>query len=109
MSVKAKNNYESINCPIDLCIEIVKGKCKAAILLKVDEGLNRFNHLRRNLDISQRILARQLNELIQDNILSKTVIVEKPLHIEYKLTELGSGLIPIVTGMLKWGSVYRSH
>jgi DNA-binding HxlR family transcriptional regulator len=57
--------------------------------------------------ISERMLAKQLDELEADGILSRTVFAEVPPRVEYALTEYGETIYPIVKEIRKWGRIHQ--
>ena len=42
--------------------------------------------------------------MVEDGLVTKTIYPELPPRSEYKITELGLSLIPIIDLMLKWGT-----
>jgi DNA-binding HxlR family transcriptional regulator len=95
------------DCPIDTTINVLKGKCKAGIVLKIDEGLIRFGQIRKAISISTKLLAIQLNELEEDGIVIKEKNSENPLQTSYQLTEDGKSLCHIIQSMKEWGNGYK--
>ena len=91
-----KNIKESETCPAQALLKLLSGKCKPEIFrLAVDSPL-RFNSLLRQIEGSNKqTLSVALRELEEVGLLQKVVIKEKPLHIEYFLTENGKSLIPV--------------
>ena len=76
----------SYSCSLLLAMDLLGGKWKIRILWHILEGATRFSSLRRAMpDISEKMLATQLNDLEADGILSRTIVSAKPLHIEYAL------------------------
>ncbi|GAU75603.1 helix-turn-helix domain-containing protein [Fusibacter sp. 3D3] len=67
-----------------------------------EEGM-RFSTFKKRLPISERVLAMNLKALQSDGIIIKEVFAEVPVRVEYKLTELGKTLCPILDSMYKWG------
>ncbi|MGV0030137.1 winged helix-turn-helix transcriptional regulator [Latilactobacillus curvatus] len=62
-----------------------------------------FGDLTRALpDCSRRMLALQLEELIADHVITKTVISLRPLKTEYQLSEFGQTLSPVINAMATW-------
>jgi DNA-binding HxlR family transcriptional regulator len=94
------------DCPIDTTINVLKGKCKAGIILKIHEGLNRFGLLKKGISISAKLLALQLNELEEDGIIIKAINDNNPLQTSYNLTAEGKTLSNIIQQMKEWGSAY---
>ncbi|WP_375163244.1 winged helix-turn-helix transcriptional regulator [Latilactobacillus curvatus] len=67
-----------------------------------------FDDLTRALpDCSRRMLALQLEELIADHVITKTVISLRPLKTEYQLSEFGQTLSPVINAMATWGTYYN--
>jgi DNA-binding HxlR family transcriptional regulator len=52
--------------------------------------------------VSERVLARQLDELERDGLVERTVYPEVPARVEYCLTPHGATLCPILKEMWKW-------
>jgi DNA-binding HxlR family transcriptional regulator len=95
------------DCPIDTTINVLKGKCKAGIVLKIDEGLTRFGQIKKEISISTKLLAIQLNELEEDGIITKERKNDNPLQTCYRLTEDGKNLCHIIQNMKAWGTGYK--
>ena len=96
-----------VDCPIDTTINVLKGKCKAGIVLKINEGINRFGLLKKEINISTKLLAIQLNELEEDGIVIKKINGNNPLQTAYHLSADGEGLCHIIRQMKEWGMEYK--
>lgn len=91
-----KISSEENNCPAEGLLKMLSGKWKPQIFRLVLNGPVRFNSLLRQLEGSNKqSVAVALKELEEQGILEKHVIKEKPLHIEYNLSEKGKALIPV--------------
>ena len=91
-----KQTDQEETCPAQGLIKLLSGKWKPEIFRLSLNGPLRFNALLRDLEGSNKqSIALALKELEQAQILSKKTIQEKPLHIEYTLTEKGKALIPV--------------
>lgn len=91
-------------CPSDAFLQIIKGKCKTTIIVLIEKNVNRFSELKRTLpSISERMLSTQLNELVEDGILTRQFFAQIPPRVEYTLTDYGKTLCPIIKEMRKWG------
>jgi DNA-binding HxlR family transcriptional regulator len=93
-------------CPLAAALEIVGGKWKIPIICALySDGATRFNELRHKMrGISNTMLASSLKELETDGILVRTQYNEMPLRVEYRLTEKGASIIPILTQLGAWGN-----
>ena len=54
--------------------------------------------------VSDRMLARRLRELENEDIVTRTVYPEVPPRVEYQLTTKGVDLEPVIREMERWGS-----
>jgi len=65
-------------------------------------GKLRFNELKRNLGISQRMLSLTLRELERDGLVSRTYFPTIPPKVEYALTPLGESFKEPVKQLALW-------
>ncbi|MFO6498264.1 MULTISPECIES: winged helix-turn-helix transcriptional regulator [Bacillus] len=97
------------SCPVEATIDIIGGKWKSVILFHLIDEKKRFNELRRLMPgITQRMLTLQLRELERDGIVHREVYKQVPPKVEYRLTEFGKTLIPIIHQMMNWGLSYAA-
>ncbi|WP_020088529.1 winged helix-turn-helix transcriptional regulator [Levilactobacillus parabrevis] len=99
----------AVGCPVESTLQFVAGKWKSVILYRLfQERVGRYSDFKRWLPgISERMLARQLHELVLDGLLTKKVYVEMPPRTEYRLTPFGQSLWPVITAMAAWGQHYN--
>jgi len=90
---------------VEAALSVIGGKWKGPILYRLHtDGTLRFNQIRRILpDVSQRTLTAQLRALEADGIISRTVYPEVPPRVEYRLTEYGKTLAPVLLALKAWG------
>lgn len=83
-------------CPAQSLIKLLSGKWKPEIFrLALDKPV-RFNALLRDIEGSNKqSISVALKELEDAGLLIKTIIAEKPLHIEYQLSEKGKSVVPV--------------
>lgn len=99
------SNYKS---EIEITIEILSGKWIVLLLTHLgEEKVVRFNEFRKIFpDISQKMLSQQLKKLEKNKIVKKEVFNVTPPKVEYRLTEQGEKLIPLLATMQFWGQEY---
>jgi DNA-binding HxlR family transcriptional regulator len=94
-------------CPMGVAMGVLGGKWKLAIVWRLFEGKLRFNELQRLLGgVTAKVLAQQLRELENDDIVSRLFFPEVPPRVEYELTETGRSLEPVLDSMCSWGKGY---
>lgn len=90
-------------------MEILSGKWKFHIigtLLQSDQL--RFMDLMREVEgIGSKMLSKELQDLEMNRLISRTVLNTKPITVEYKISEYGRTLAPIIDEIAKWGIEYR--
>jgi len=91
-------------CSMEAVIQIIMGKWKGVILFHLLDGTLRFNELaRQTRGIAPRLLAKQLRELEEDGLVTRTVYPVVPPKVEYSLTEEALTLAPLLIGLSDWG------
>lgn len=105
--VKKTKEFTPGNCPVVYCMNIIGGKWKPSIIHMIRTDRNRYSILLKNIhEISKQTLTNQLRELESDGIIERIIFPEIPPRVEYKITEFGKSLFPIIDSMYKWG---RQH
>lgn len=85
-------------------MNLIGGKWKILIMYAISQEFNRFSKLQRMLpNISKQMLVNQLRELEADGIIERKVFAEVPPRVEYRLTEYGKSMIPVILEMQDWG------
>ncbi|ABK16588.1 transcriptional regulator, HxlR family [Syntrophobacter fumaroxidans MPOB] len=89
------------HCFFELTLMAIGGKWKPVVLYRLGrERIRRFSDLRRDIpEVTERMLSRQSRELEQDGLIHREVYRQVPPKVEYPLTKLGCGLIPILLSM----------
>ena len=93
------------DCPLRLTMSLIESKWKSCILDELRSGKPfRPSEIHKLLpEATPRVLDMQLKEMVEDELVCKTIYPELPPRSEYKISELGLSLIPIIDSMLKWG------
>ncbi len=100
-------DFNPNNCPVVYSLNKIGNKWKLLILHYIKQGNNRYSTLQKVIpDISRQTLTNQLRELEEDGILERIIYPQIPPKVEYKLTEMGNSLQPIIHEMSKWGLQY---
>ena len=70
----------------------------------------RFGQLKKDLPgITNTMLTKALRELEEDGLISREQFNEIPPHVEYSLTEMGRGLLPVFYAIMNWGFEYEDR
>lgn len=84
-------------------IELIGRRWTGAILRVMLSGTIRFSDVTAAIPgLSDRLLSERLKELEAEGIVTRTVIPETPVRIEYRLTEKGRALHDVIDAVSAW-------
>ena len=91
-------------CPVAMAAEILCTRWTMVLLRELIAGSTRFNDLRRGVPrMSPALLSKRLKDLETAGIVSRHRVAGEPGVLEYRLTEAGSELRPVVEAVGAWG------
>ena len=91
-------------CPVAMAAEILCTRWTLVLLRELVAGSTRFNDLRRGLPrMSPALLSQRLKELECAGIVRRTPSATEPGIFEYRLTEAGRELGPLIEAFGRWG------
>lgn len=92
---------------IDATLVIIGGKWKIQILWSLRSKAKRFSEIKEEVHgITQKMLTQQLKEFVKDGIITRKSYPEIPPRVEYKLTDYGKTLVPVLDTLNKWGDLH---
>jgi DNA-binding HxlR family transcriptional regulator len=100
--------YEGQNCSIASTLELIGERWTLLILRDAFMRIRRFEDFQRSLGIARNVLSARLQLLCDEGILERRVYQERPVRYEYRLTEKGIDLWPILMTLVKWGDRYMA-
>lgn len=85
-------------------LRVLEGRWKILILYHLFSApVMRFSELRRAMKgVSQKMLVQQLRDLEQEGVIARQVYPEVPPRVEYRLTEQGNALLPVLKALQTW-------
>ena len=92
--------------PYNYVMRVVFCRWKPFILraMDFDEGkLTHFSRFTKQLPITQKVLSQNLRQLEEDGLIYRTVVPVTPPQVEYRLTEAGKSLVPLLDQVYQWG------
>ena len=87
-------------------LDIIGGKWKILILCALHQGVTvRYGELKKMIyGITNAMLANSLRDLEDDGLVHRELFDERPLRVEYSLTEKGNSIVPILLTLKDWGA-----
>ncbi|MFH9012319.1 winged helix-turn-helix transcriptional regulator [Streptomyces sp. NPDC017943] len=90
-------------CSIADTLALVGEKHSLLVLREVCLGNGRFDQLVRNIGAPRDILATRLRRLVDAGILTRRLYSERPQRYEYRPTQAGLELEPVLWTLMAWG------
>jgi DNA-binding HxlR family transcriptional regulator len=103
-----RKSFAEMDCSVAQCLEVVGEWWSMLIIRDAFLGVSRFDDLQRRLGISRNILQQRLARLVEADVLQKVAYSQHPERFDYKLTEKGRDLWPVLTAMRQWGDRYAA-
>jgi len=90
---------------------VLGGKWKLPIIAALkDGGPLRFRELQKSLvEITPKVLSKELKELEMNEFVTRTVYDTSPVTVEYELTEYSRSLSKVLLEMRDWGIQHRQR
>lgn len=90
-------------CPSRELLQTVGDKWTILIILALEDHPLRYRQIEEAVDgISQKMLSLRLRQLVDDGLISRWAYEEIPPRVEYELTDLGRGLLPVAQALVDW-------
>lgn len=99
-----KNFSDTEHCPVRNVVAHFSTKWGLLVLLVLGEAESvRFNEIGKILpDISPKVLSSTLKTLESDGLIDRRMYACIPPKVEYRITEKGKSLIPILRELVDW-------
>ena len=101
--------YEGQICSVAGALEVLGERWTMLIVRDAFLGVRRFDDFQRRLGISRGVLTARLEWLCEKEILERRRYQERPERFEYRLTEKGRDLWPVLMALMKWGDRYEAE
>ncbi len=103
-----RTSFETMNCSVAQSLEVIGEWWSMLIVRDAFLGVRRFDDFQSRLGISRNILTTRLTSLVDAGVLQKVPYQERPVRHEYRLTEKGHDLWPMLTAMREWGDKWAA-
>jgi len=97
------DEIETQNCSIARSLSVVGDRWTLLILRECFLGVRRFEDFQAHLGVARHRLSDRLGRLVEDGVLKKVPYQDKPPRHEYRLTEKGKDLYPVLLSLVRWG------
>jgi DNA-binding HxlR family transcriptional regulator len=91
------------HCSVARTLSVVGDRWTMLVLRQAFLGTRRFGDFLTALGISRPVLKERLDKLVENEVMERQRYEDRPPRYEYRLTEKGRDLYPIMIAMLGWG------
>jgi DNA-binding HxlR family transcriptional regulator len=103
-----RKSFAGMDCSVAQCLEVVGEWWSMLVVRDAFLGVTRFDDFQRRLGISRNVLNERLNTLVEAGVLIRVPYSEHPPRDDYRLTDKGRDLWPVLTSMRQWGDRYAA-
>lgn len=103
----ARKRFDDSRCSVARALDEVGDWWSLLIVLQAMYGTRRFVDFQRELGIARNILCDRLERLVSNKVLRKVDMGEHGSRFEYRLTDKGRDLFPVVIALRQWGDKWN--
>jgi DNA-binding HxlR family transcriptional regulator len=102
-------DYDSANCAIGAAVGILGERSTFLVLREAFNGVRRFDDMQHRTGMPRQVLSQRLARLVAEGLLRKVPYREsgQRSRTEYRLTEKGIDLYPVLVALMEWGDRYE--
>jgi DNA-binding HxlR family transcriptional regulator len=98
-----KASFADMHCSIAQSLEVIGEWWTLLILRDAFLGVTRFEHFAGRLGIARNVLTSRLDTLVANGVLTRVPYDEARGRYDYRLTDKGRALFPVMTALRQWG------
>ena len=98
------NDRQNEACPVARGLSVIGDRWTMLVLRDCFLGIRRFEQIQERLGITRHVLADRLRKLEAAGVLRREPYQERPVRHEYRLTERGKALYPVLVSVIEWAN-----
>lgn len=98
-----RTSFEHMSCSIARSLEWIGDWWTLLIVREAFYGSRRFGEFEQHLGIAPNVLTQRLARLVEAGILEVTSTSGNGRALEYRLTDKGRDLLPVLVALMQWG------
>ncbi len=103
------NDLKSEPCPVARGLSVIGDRWTMLVLRDCFQGVRRFDDFQRRLGVTRHVLTDRLRKLEEEGVLERRLYQERPPRYEYRLTEKGLALHPVLVTLVHWANAWAPH
>ena len=97
-----------VYCSVARTWSVIGERWTMMILRECFRGERQFEHFQRKLGLGRNVLTDRLQKLTAEGILERRQYQTRPDRYEYRLTQKGEDLYPVMLALIQWGDRYKN-
>lgn len=102
-SIVPADSLNQGNPMLDRAFQVLGDRWTSHVIASAFLGRRRFNDFQQGLGVAPNILADRLSRLVDLGVLRKELYQQRPDRWEYRLTDEGRDLYPLIAELNRWG------
>lgn len=102
-------NIGGQTCSVARTLSVIGDRWTLWVLRCAFLGARRFDDFQAESGISRHLLSERLSRLVDEGIFRKNLYNEHPPRYEYRFTQKGMELYPVMYALLGWGDKYKAE
>jgi DNA-binding HxlR family transcriptional regulator len=90
-------------CPVARSLDSIGDWWTLLIVRDAMLGIRRFGDFQRSLGLARNVLSARLKKMVADGVMTMAPAEDGTSYQEYRLTEKGEALLPVLVAMRQWG------
>ena len=95
-------------CSIARTVSVIGDRWTLLILRDCFLQIRRFDDFEARLGVTRHILADRLKKLVAEGVLAKVPYQARPTRYEYRLSDKGRALHPVMMSLVHWGDTHMA-
>ncbi|MEM8605528.1 MAG: helix-turn-helix domain-containing protein [Myxococcota bacterium] len=105
----SRSSWADMDCSVAQTLEVIGEWWTLLILRNAFHGMHKFDDFQKQLGISTSVLSARLKKLTDAGVLSRHSSEHDGRSVEYRLTEKGLELYPVMISLKQWGDKWRPN
>jgi len=102
------DELDGLYCSVARTWSVIGERWTMMILRECFRGERRYDHFRSKLGLGSNVLNDRLRVLVDEGILDRVRYQDRPARYEYRLTNKGADLYPVLLSLAAWGDKYKN-
>lgn len=100
------SEIDRVPCPVAQAMVVIGDSWTVLILRDAVRGATKFDEFQRATGASRAIISERLSHLVQHGVMQRVQYEAHPPRHDYRLTERGRALQPVLTMMAHWAETH---